>query len=612
MTMPSPPTGGKWTSASTALGHLQRGQKIFVGSGAAEPQALVKALTEKGHDLADLEIFHLLTLGIAPYTNKDYQHIFRHNALYVGANVRKAVAEGRADYTPVFLSEIPHLFRRHRIHLNAALIQVSPPDQFGFCSFGVSVDVVKSAARYAELVIAEVNPRMPRCLGDSFIHVNDIDFMVWNESPLPESLPTKLDDDTHKIGQYIASLIEDGSTLQMGIGSIPNAVLEALGDKKDLGVHTEMFSDGIINLVESGVINGARKNLLPGKIVASFCMGSQALYNYVDNNPRFEFRPVEFTNDPFMISRNDRMVAINAALEVDLTGQVCSDSIGQRFYSGIGGQVDFIRGAARSNDGKPIIALRSTAKNDTISRITSQLQPGAGVVTTRGDVHYVVTEYGVANLWGKSVRERTMALISIAHPKFRDQLLETAKEKRLVYADQIVVAAEYPDELTETTTFKDTEVHFRPLRADDESALKTFFYGLSQSALAQRFFTAINVMPHERLQQFTNVDYRKQMTIAGFVNDDQDEKIIAVSDYHFDPASGFADIAFLVSDQFQHRGIGSHLLQKMSRIAKKAGIKGFVGDVMPENQAMLKVFHQSGLALSSSLQDGVIHVVLTF
>lgn len=423
----------KLVTAAEAVRCVKRRQRVFVGSGAAEPQALVAALAARGGELADNEILHILTLGIAPYSDPCYRSAFRHNAFFIGPNVRAAVAEGRADYTPIFLSEIPRLFRSRRVALDVALIQVSPPDVHGFCSYGVSVDVVKAAAESASVVVAEVNAQMPRSLGDSFIHVDHIDHLVEVDTPLLQSVPAAPDDTALEIGRHVAELIEDGSTLQLGIGAIPNAVLLHLGKKRDLGIHTEMFSDGVIDLIEAGVINCARKTLLPGKVVTSFCMGSERLYQYVDNNPLFEFRTAEFTNDPTVIARNAKMVAINAALEVDLTGQVCADSIGDSFYSGIGGQVDFIRGSARSEGGKPIIVLRSTAKQGAVSRIVPHLHEGAGVVTTRGDVHYVATEYGVADLWGKSVRERALALISIAHPDFRPDLLAEARRRRLIY-----------------------------------------------------------------------------------------------------------------------------------------------------------------------------------
>lgn len=604
----------KRLSADQAISHLKRGQRIFIGSGASEPLSLVEALTQHSGELLDSEIVHLMTLGSAPYADPKFKNVFRHNALFVGSNVRSAVAEGRADYTPVFLSEIPHLFKRRRIHLDAALIQISPPDHHGFCSYGVSVDVVKSAAENARMVIAEINPQMPRTLGDSFIHVNDIDWMVESPHPLLESIPGPPNEVATQIGKNVAKLIDDGSTLQMGIGSIPNAVLQALGDKKDLGVHTEMFSDGVIDLIKSGVINCSKKTLLNGKIVSSFCMGTRALYDYVDNNPFFEFRPVEFTNNPFIIARNDKMVAINAALEVDLTGQVCSDSIGYKFFSGIGGQVDFIRGAGHSKDGKPIIALQSTAKSGAISRIVPHIQEGAGVVTTRGDVHYVVTEYGVADLWGKPVRERALALISIAHPKFRDELTEIAKKRHLLYDDQILLSsAVYPENMEDTMTLDDgTEINFRPVMPTDEPLMKALFYSLSTKSILQRFFFVVKAMPHEKLQKLVNVDYKNDMCIVGTIQEGEHEKMVAVGHYMRNPANQLAEVAFLVSDDYQRRGIGTFLLHHMMKTAAQQGIQGFTAEVLAENRPMVHVLHKSGCEMKTAFSENVYHFEFRF
>ena len=421
--------------AEEAVRSIHTNARIFIGSNAAEPQALVDALTHSADHIERAEIVHIMTMGTAPYSEPKFENRFRHNAFFIGANVRDAVNACRADYTPVFLSEIPALFRNGQVPLDHALVMVSPPDAHGYCSLGVSVDVVKAAVESAPHIIAEVNTNMPRTLGDSFLHVSRIHSFVESDCPLLELRPQLQTAAAQRIGCHVAELIGDGSTLQMGIGGIPDAVLDCLIDKHDLGVHTEMFSDGVLKLVEAGVITGRRKSLRFGKIVASFCMGSRALYDFVDNNPFIEFLPTEYVNDPFIIARNDDMIAINGAIEVDLTGQVCSDSIGERFYSGIGGQVDFIRGAARSKRGKPIMVLPSTVTlrdGSTASRIVSTLKPGAGVVTSRGDVHYVVTEWGSAYLHGKSIRERAMELIRIAHPDFRRELLTAARARHLV------------------------------------------------------------------------------------------------------------------------------------------------------------------------------------
>jgi acetyl-CoA hydrolase len=418
----------KLTTAEEAVRAIESNMRISIGSGCAEPQLLVNAMTARAGELQDVEIIHLLTMGVSPYTELEYRGSFRHNAFFVGANVRKAVNSGLADYIPVFLSQIPALFRED-LPIDVALIQVTPPDEHGFCSFGVSVDIVKPAAETARCVIAEVNHRMPRTLGDSFIHVSKLHAAVEHTDPLPTLPRTEFTDQHREIGQHVAGIIEDEATLQMGIGAIPDAVLSQLGDRRHLGVHTEMFSDGVVDLVDQGVITNERKTLHPGKVVSSFLMGSEELYDYVDNNPLVELHPTQYVNDPFVIAKNRRMVAINSAIQIDLTGQVCADSMGHSIYSGIGGQVDFIRGSAHSEDGKPVIALLATAKGGTLARIVGELTPGAGVVTSRGDVHWVATEFGIANLHGKNLRQRAQALIQIAHPDFQEELLRVARER---------------------------------------------------------------------------------------------------------------------------------------------------------------------------------------
>jgi 4-hydroxybutyrate CoA-transferase len=416
----------KVTSGERALAEVRSGQRVYIHPGAAEPEVLARALIERAPDLRGVEVIHLMTLGEAGYVRSGLESSFRHNAMFVGANVREAVNDGRADYMPVALSEIPGLFTSGVLPVDVCLIQVSPPDEHGFCSFGVGVDCTKTAAEVAKIVIAEVNTEMPRTLGDSFIHVSKLRWIVETSRPLLELPKRENTDLERRIATHVAGLIEDGATLQMGIGGVPDAVLGMLRDRRDLGIHTEMFSDGVMELVEAGAITNDRKTLHKGKIVAGFMMGSRRLYDFAHNNPIIEMHRNEYTNDPFVIAANDRMVAINSALAVDLTGQVSADSIGTRIYSGVGGQADFIRGAARSKGGRPIIALPSTARDGKVSRICPVLEPGSGIVTTRYDVHYVVTEYGVAFLHGRTLRQRAEALIAIAHPDFREKLQEFA------------------------------------------------------------------------------------------------------------------------------------------------------------------------------------------
>jgi 4-hydroxybutyrate CoA-transferase len=414
----------KLMKAHDAVRCVESGMRVYIQGGCAEPETLVEALMERAPYVRDVEIVHMLTFGTAPYVAPEMAGHFRHNAMFIGGNVRDAVNDGRADYTPVYLSEIEGLFENGELPLDVALIEVSRPDMHGFVSLGIGVDTTMTACRMAKFVVAQVNDYMPRTYGDSFIHVSKISAFVESSRLLCEMEKEEPNELQKAIAKNVAGLIEDGATLQMGIGGIPSAVLPHLMDRKDLGIHSELVGDNVIPLIESGVITGAKKTVLPRKIVLGFVLGTRVMFDYVDNNPQFEFRPTAFCNDPALIARNDKMVAINSALQIDLTGQVCSDSIGNRFYSGIGGQVDFLRGASRSRGGKPIIAISSTAKNDTVSRIVPMLNPGAGVVTSRGLVRYVVTEYGVAYLHGKSIRQRAEALISIAHPKFRNELYD--------------------------------------------------------------------------------------------------------------------------------------------------------------------------------------------
>ncbi|HXY15350.1 MAG TPA: acetyl-CoA hydrolase/transferase C-terminal domain-containing protein [Terriglobales bacterium] len=420
----------KLRTADEALACVKSDMRVYIQPGCAEPETLVEALMRRGPYVYDVEIVHMMTMGCAPYVAPEMAGHFRHNAVFIGPNVREAINDGRADYTPIYLSEIEELFESGAMPIDVALLELSPPDSHGFCSFGVGVDTSLTAAKCAHYVIAQLNDQMPRTYGDSFIHVSDIDAFVESSRPLCTAQKHESSDLHTAIARNVATLIEDGCVIQTGIGGIPDAVLPFLMDRKDLGVHSELVADGVIPLIEAGVINGARKNFKPRKIIVGFVLGSKRMFDFVDNNPIFEFHPTSYTNDPLFIARNDNMIAINSALEVDLTGQVCSDSIGTYFYSGIGGQVDFLRGASRSKGGRPIIALPSTAKNGTVSRIKPMLSPGAGVVTSRGLIRYVVTEYGVAYLHGKSIRERAKALIEIAHPKFRDELYQYCEKTK--------------------------------------------------------------------------------------------------------------------------------------------------------------------------------------
>ena len=600
--------GNRIMSTIEAIGQIKSGDAIFIGTGCGQPQHLVQALMDHGGHIYDAHIIHLLTMGDAPYANEQFREKFKMNSFFIAENVRGALEQGIGDYTPIFLSDIPRQFESGRIPLDVALISVSPPDVNGLCSLGVSVDIVKSAAANARRVIAQVNEHMPRTMGNSFIHVNSIDAMVPFDEPIITVEPPASNDALRRIGRHLSLLVEDGSTIECGIGRIPQAMAEFLHEKKDLGIHTEMFGDWIIELIECGAVTCSKKTINHGKIVASFCMGSQRLYDYINNNPFFEFHPTEYVNDPFIIAQHDKMVGINVGLEIDLTGQVCADSLGYRFYSGIGGQVDFIRGCARSRGGKPIIAMPSTAKDDTVSRIVPKLTEGAGVVTTRGDVHYVVTEYGIAYLHGKSIRERVLALVNIAHPKFRKSLIQAAKAQRYVQPDLIELEWEkvqYPVELERYDTLRDgTQIFFRPVKPTDGSAMSDMLYSLSATSVKRRYFTHTRTFPQKDVQKMTTVDYQNNLAIVGVVpGPEGEEEIVAIAQYFLDPKTMVAEVAFIVQDEWQDKGMGALLLDYLTKIAKERGVKSFYATVLPINKAMLAIFYNSGYKINTEF-DG--------
>jgi len=604
----------KKREARAAVRTIGRGKHIFVGSGAAEPIGLVEALVAEADHFADNAIVHLLTLGPAPYVEPQYENRFRHNAYFIGPNVRSAVRDGRADYTPVFLSQIPDLIRSRRTPVDVALVMVSPPDPFGFVNLGISVDVVLAAVEAADIVIAEVNPNMPVVFGGGFISMDKIDYWTWSERPLIAMPREELDDVAIEIGRNVASLVEDGATLQAGIGQIPDAALRALTDKRDLGVWTEMFSDGVVDLIENGNITGKYKAIHPRKVTSSFTFGTKRVYDYVNGNPTFTFHPSDYVNNPMYIARQHKMVAINSALQVDLTGQVCADSIGAKFYSGIGGQVDFIRGASMCPGGVPIIALRSTAMGGKLSRIVATLDVGAGVVTSRGDVWYVVTEFGVADLRGKSVRERALALISIAHPDFRSELLDGAKQRHYVFQDQIAPHAGYPRQYEERVQSKDgAQLLLRPLRVTDEAKLTDLFYSLSDDTIYRRWMTARKRMPHRDVLYYLDVDYDSNMAIIlETCPEDREPEMIGVARYHLDRATNLAEVAFVVRDAWQGKGLGTQLLRQITRIARDKGLVGFTASVLATNRGMLHVFHRAGLDIQSTLSDGTYELIMHF
>ncbi|MCF7808869.1 MAG: GNAT family N-acetyltransferase [Candidatus Marinimicrobia bacterium] len=610
----------KFVDTKEAFKSIHRGDRIFVHTGCGEPQFLLRSLVDyvesQPKAIFDAEVLQVWSLGVAPYTQEKYKHNFRHNSFFIGNSTRTAVNAGLADYTPIFLSEIPKLFERGHVPVDVALIQVSCPDPHGYMSLGISVDIVKAAAEKAQTIIAQVNPRMPRIHGDGFIHIKEVDYIVRHEEELL-TYADELDDEVaDQIGKYVSTLIEDGNTIQVGYGSLPNAILSNLKHKKHLGIHTELLGDGLVELMKAGVIDNSKKTINRGKTIATFSMGSAETYDYLHDNPSIEFKTVDYTNDPRIISQHETMTAINSALEIDLTGQATAESLGKVFYSGIGGQADFMRGAILANSGKTILTLPSTADHGEVSRISVALKSGAGVTLNRGDIHYVVTEYGIAYLHGKNVRERALELIAIAHPKFRSGLIRKAKKRNLIYQDQAFIpgkAGEYPQKHeTFRTTSGGMEIFVRPVKITDEPILKEFFYSLSDKSLQTRFISERKDMPHERLQDFTVIDYNNELILLAFDQTDNKTTLVGVGQYAIIGESHTADVAFVVRDDYQEKGIGREMLRYLTLLAKKQGLLGFRADVLISNMRMMKLFESMGFDIQKHIEDGMYEMKMTF
>ncbi len=599
---------------------IQKGGRLFVGTGCGEPQHLVSALVDfvESHPMhvIEAEVLHVWTLGVAPYTDSKFKKNFRYNTFFIGENVRDAINKGTADYTPMFLSQVPDLFARGLIPVDVALIQTSPPDDYGRLSLGISVDITKAAVDSASLVICQVNSNMPYVHGDTMIDVEDVDFLIPYDEPLLEYQTMVAGEIAQSIGNHVARIVKDGDTIQVGYGSIPNAILANLEGKKNIGIHTELLSDGIVELMQKGVVDNSMKSIDRGKTVATFCMGKRSTYRYIDDNPAFEFKPIDYTNDPLIIARNHNMTAINSALAIDLAGQATAESIGSLFYSGIGGQADFMRGAVLARRGKTILAMEATADDGKTSRIVPCLPESSRVTLTSGDIHYVVTEYGTAYLHGKNVRERAMQLISIAHPDFRAWLVEEAKRHNLIYADQMFVAGkqgEYPEELERyRVTEEGLEILLRPVKMSDEPLLKDFFYSLSDESNYRRFFTMRQYMPHEVLQKFVAIDYTKQMVILAVIQEDEREKVVGVGQYVVVGDTNVADVAVAVKDDYQREGIGTELLVYLALIARREGLHGFSADYFAQNQPINHLVAKSGLNVKKEISSGVCHIEIPF
>ena len=615
----------KFAPLAAIFRNIHPGDRIFIGTGCGEPQFLLKALVDyvKNNPKAffEAEVIHVWSLGVAPYADEKFQDNFRLDSFFIGDSTRDAVNRGAADYTPIFLSQVPDLFRREITPIDVALVQTSPPDSHGYMSLGVSVDIVKAALEMAPLVIAQLNRFMPRIHGDGFISVEEVDYLVFQDEPLLEYRPAVVSDTAARIASYVARIIEDGSTIQVGYGYAPNALLSHLHKKKHLGVHTELLTDGIVELMKSGVVDNSKKSIDRGKTVASFCMGRAETYEYLDDNPSVEFKTIDYTNNPLIISKIKRMTAINSAMEIDLTGQATAESLGSTFYSGIGGQADFMRGALLAPGGKSILALPSTAIGGKVSRIVPALSAGSGVTLTRGDVQYVVTERGIAYLQGKNIRERAMDLIAIAHPDFQPWLIEEAKRLNLIYQDQPFVpgkGGEYPEHLAihrTTRSGQGLEILLRPVRISDEPLIKEFFYSLSDESLYSRFISARRNVPREVRQEVVAVDYSRDMVILAVVEEKdgpEQETVVGVGQYSLNRDMHTADVALVVRDDFQGKGVGSELLHYLTYLAKRQGLLGFSAEVLVTNRPMMALFEGMGFEIEKRREEGVFEMRMTF
>ncbi len=600
--------------AAEALKLLRSGSRIFLGSACGEPQHLVRALIQAAPSLSDVEVIQVLSLSPAAYAQTRYTDSFRPKKFFVVAGARQAVAEGRAEFTPLYLSDVPQLISEGPLTVDVALVQVSPPDEHGFVSLGVAVDVVAEAVEQARVVIAQVNPRMPRSLGEGFVHVERLDAIVEYEEPLLQFQVPPPDQTALEVARHVAKLIPHGATIHLGLGQLPQATLGLLKDHRNLGVHSDLLTDGYVDLVEAGVITGAGKTLHPGRIVASFCLGTERLFNFVHNNPRVLLMPVRYTNDPEVIGRNQRMITVHEAVEVDLTGQVCADVVGTRIYAGLGGMVDFMRGAARSPGGLSIIALTSTGP-DGESRIRPAFNSGAGVLVTRAGVGTVVTEYGAAYLHGLSVGERAVALIDIAHPNHRDSLLAQAKDMGIIRPSSILAplfTGVYPEQYETTITLKDgREVFLRPVKPIDERLVQEFFYSMSDREVYYRFLHSIKAFPRKDMQRMVNIDYHREMSVLALVGEFGKQEVAGVGRYVLG-SGDYPEVDFAVLDKYQGLGLGRAIMTYITDIARDRGFKGISAVVMSENLASLHILTHLGYAVTGVVSQGVMEITVHF
>jgi acyl-CoA hydrolase/GNAT superfamily N-acetyltransferase len=616
--------GKKKVSLETAIQkYVAPGSRIYIHGGCSEPTDFMEKLIELAPRLPDVEIMHALSISdLDYYATSDSPDLFRYNAFFIGRSLRRHVINGLADYTPMLLSDVPRLFKTGQKHLDTALLQVTPPDKKGMCSLGINVDITKAVAESADKLVVEINPNMPRTYGDSLVHMDDIDAFVLSEHKIVEfNFPKKPDVREKRIGRFVASLIEDGATIQIGIGRLPNAILPALADKKDLGIHSVVITDRIVDLVDQGVITGKMKTINKGKIISAFGLGTQKLYDFIHENPRVEFHPCDYVNDPNIISQNYKQVSLNSAISIDITGQVNADSMGYRFYSGIGGLIDFTRGAAHSKGGKPIIIIPSTTtlpSGKRVSKIVPCLQSCSGVVLSRGDIHYIVTEWGIAYLHGKSIRERVLQMVNIAHPDFREELLEHARNCNYVYTDQELPRslhgrlALYPEQYETRTTLKNgKDILIRPVMPSDERMIQELHYSLDRDDIYYRFFSSAKDFRHTRIKPLLVIDYTTNMILACVHAEEGKQEIIASGGFFRTKDPSDVEMAFVVRKDWRGNSISKILLDLLIIIARELKYSTFSAHVLKENIVMAHIFETCGYNIKSkTYEDEIVKYVL--
>jgi acyl-CoA hydrolase/RimJ/RimL family protein N-acetyltransferase len=602
----------KLLPAESAVKVVKPGHRVFIGTACATPFSLVEALERRKPIPPDVELFYFLTSGLEPLW-VERTSAYRHRCFFVGSNVRALVHSGQAEYVPIALTQIPYLTANGRIRADVALVQVSTPDAHGFVSLGISVDIAMSVLRHAKTIVAEVNPSMPRTLGDTFLHVDRIDRFVRVERPLVEYAHQTADTVTERIARYVAEIIEDGATLHVDLGRIPNETLKHLHNRRDLGIHSNVITDPIQDLIEQGVITGRHKTVHPGKIVTSFCIGSHRLYEFLHDNALFEFRPIEYVADPEVVARNYKMASLTQAFAIDFTGEVCADQFHGEFYSGVSTQPDFHRGAAASRGGKPIVCLRSTTDDGKESCIRPSLLAGEGVTLARPDVHYVVTEFGVAYLFGKSVRERTLSLIEIAHPDFRESLLDEAKRHSLVpTAHRLGGGRGYLVEEERVVQLKSgSKVMLRPARGSDVQSMQVMFHRMSSEDVYMRFFRSVSALSYEEAQRLCTVDFEKDVAFVAVVGPRENEEIVGTGAYFLNLSTNLAEVAYMVVPEWQGLGLGAELQQRLKEFATNRSVRGFVAEFLKVNTAMLNLAKRLG-NIEIKTEDDVYIVTLLF